>query len=153
MTTSEPTAEPKMQRQQPEGAKAPVPRLALTPKIKPAAVIVPPISVVVGDATGPMDDKAAMVRKQDLVERIVKASGAKKKDVKLILEASLGVLGDALSAGEELNLPPLGKLKVNRTRQDGAAEVLILKLRRGSGNTGGGFVAVAQGHAVDGEDD
>ncbi|QCO58029.1 DNA-binding protein (plasmid) [Pseudorhodobacter turbinis] len=77
-----------------------------------------------------------MLKKQELVERIVKATGVKKKDVKLILEASLGVLGDALSAGEELNVPPLGKMKVNRQKAEGGTEVLILKLRRSGAKTG-----------------
>jgi DNA-binding protein HU-alpha len=96
--------------------------------------------------------QAPMLKKQALVDRVVTATGAKKKDVKLILEAALGVLGDALSAGEELNLPPLGKVKVNRQKTEGGAEVLILKLRRG-----GGKVGAAQdpneGVAEDDEDD
>jgi DNA-binding protein HU-alpha len=123
------------------------PRGIPAPGIKAAEVVVPKMSVVAGVPNGAPDeqsieDKAAnsspFLKKQELVERIVKASGAKKKDVKLIVEAALGVIGDALSAGEELNLPPLGKMKVNRQRDEGNAEVLILKLRRGGGKGGGG---------------
>ncbi|MDN5785543.1 HU family DNA-binding protein [Pseudorhodobacter sp.] len=129
-------------------------------KIQPAEVVVPKLSVV-GNAPTPLAAEAAkadgdenrMMKKQEFVERVVKATGAKKKDVKLILEAALGVLGDALSAGEELNLPPLGKTKVNRQKIEGNAEVLILKLRRGTGNAGGGNDDVKQGLAEDGEDD
>jgi|GEM_PF-258146 len=118
------------------------------PSIKAAEVVVPKMSVVAGalntgdnpsaTAYAAESNQPVMLKKQELVERIVKASGAKKKDVKLIMEAALGVLGDALSAGEELNLPPLGKMKVNRQREEGNTEILILKLRRGGGQGGGG---------------
>jgi hypothetical protein len=117
-------------------------------KIKPAEVIVPPISVLPAPTRtatdtgkpdmGRPDSQPLMIKKPEILDRLVKISGAKRKDAKLILEATLAVLGDALSEGEELNLPPLGKIKVNRTRQDGAAEVLILKLRRGGGKLDGG---------------
>jgi DNA-binding protein HU-alpha len=120
------------------------PRGIPAPSIKPAAVVAPAVSIVGGtgiphaaprtEKSG--DDQPHMLKKQELVERIVKASDARKKDIKLILEATLGALGDALSAGEELNLPPLGKIKVNRQKTEGGAEVLILKLRRGGGKVG-----------------
>ncbi|WP_050528364.1 HU family DNA-binding protein [Pseudorhodobacter aquimaris] len=109
--------------------------------IAPAAVVVPTVSVHgSGNADTPkVADTAAdqphMLKKQEMVERVVKATGAKKKDVKLILEASLGVLGDALSAGEVLNIPPLGKMKVNRQKTEGGSDVLILKLRRPGAKT------------------
>lgn len=139
------------------------PRGIPAPAIKPAAVVVPKMSVVGTSGEAPATVAAAakaggdephMLKKQEFVERVVKASGAKKKDVKLILDAALGVLGDALSASEELNLPPLGKAKVNKQRQEGNAEVLILKLRRGGGSGGGGDAAAEkEGLAEDGEDD
>jgi hypothetical protein len=132
------------------------------PTIPKAEVVAPKVSVI--ETAVPLAPVVAasakqqggtgqnnMLKKQVLVERIVKASGAKKKDVKLIVEATLGVLGDALSAGEELNLPPLGKLKVNRQRDEGNVEVLILKLRRGGGQAGGGNAAPIESDD-DGED-
>lgn len=142
------------------------PRGIPAPAIKAAAVVVPTMSVVSGPlnsddapsatATPGEGNDPVMLKKQELVERIVKASGAKKKDVKLIVEAALGVLGDALSAGEELNLPPLGKMKVNRQREEGNAEILILKLRRGGGQgggQGGGNGVAKDDDADDGDDD
>ena len=115
--------------------------------IQPAAVVVPAVSVV----GGPAEAQAVVLKKQDLVDRVVTASSAKKKDVKLILDAALAVLGDALSAGEELNLPPLGKVKVNRQKAEGGSEVLILKLRRGGGKAATN--GAKEGLAEDGEDD
>ena len=145
-------------------AKSSGPRGIPAPGIKPAAVVVPTMSVVGATAAtaapakakneaGADSDQAHQLKKQEFVDRIVKASGAKKKDVKLIIEAALGVLGDALSAGEELNLPPLGKIKVNKQRDEGNSEVLILNLRRGGGQSGGGNQTPKETLAEDGEDD
>ncbi|HRK43580.1 MAG TPA: HU family DNA-binding protein [Gemmobacter sp.] len=66
---------------------------------------------------------------KDLVERVAKTSGAKKNGLKEIVEAVLAEMGQALSDGKELNLPPLGKAKVNRQKGD----LLVVKLKRGSG--------------------
>lgn len=131
---------------------------SVAPKIKPAEVIVPLVSVVVGPATAitavpASDGQPLVVKKQELVDRIVKASGAKKKDAKLIFEAALGVLGDALSAGEELNLPPLGKIRVNRKHQNGTADVLVLRLRRDGGKVGGGDEGSQDAPEQDSQDD
>ena len=121
-------------------AKPAAPRGIPAPSIKRADVVVPTMSVVgampalvSAKDDADLSESAPMLKKQEFVERVVKATGAKKKDVKLILEAALGVLGDALSAGEELNLPPLGKTKLNCQRNEGGAEILIIKLRRGGG--------------------
>ncbi len=70
------------------------------------------------------------LRRKDLIERVAKTSGAKKKAVREIVEATLRVLGDALEAGETLALPPFGKAKVNRHRDLASGEMLTVKLRR-----------------------
>jgi nucleoid DNA-binding protein len=75
-------------------------------------------------------EDAPFLRKKDLVERIITQSGLKKKDVKPVLEATLAVLGEALSNGERMNLPPFGKLTVNRRRALENGEVLITRIRR-----------------------
>ena len=70
---------------------------------------------------------------KDLVERVAKASGAKKNGLKEIVEAVLAEMGQALSEGKELNLPPLGKAKVNRQKGD----LLVVKLKRSGGEKSG----------------
>ncbi len=75
------------------------------------------------------DDKIALKLK-DLIDRVVEKSGAKKKDVKPVIDATLAVLGEALAAGEGLFVPPLGRLRVNRTKELATGDVLILKLKR-----------------------
>lgn len=75
-------------------------------------------------------DTVKIMLKKALVEAVVEASGQKRNVVKQVVEATLAELGNALARGEALNLPPLGKLSVNRRKEAGNADVLILKLRR-----------------------
>ena len=71
-----------------------------------------------------------MVRRKELVERIVATSGMKPNAVKSVLDAVLVELGDALSAGEGLNIHPLGKVTVNRKKDMEDRQILICKIRR-----------------------
>jgi hypothetical protein len=73
----------------------------------------------------------AQFKKSDLLDQIVARSTLKKRDAKPALDAALALIGDALLRGDELNLPPLGKLRVVRTKAlDNGAHLLTLKLRR-----------------------
>lgn len=79
-----------------------------------------------------------MMRKKELIETVVAQSGVKKRDAKPVIEAMLSVLGNAISSGRELNLEPLGKLKINRTKTGRGAKVMICKLRQSTGVRGAG---------------
>jgi DNA-binding protein HU-alpha len=67
------------------------------------------------------------MKKKELVDLVVERSGIKKRDVKPAIEAALAILGDALASGRDLNLAPLGKIKV--TRQKRLAKALVLNAR------------------------
>jgi DNA-binding protein HU-alpha len=135
----------------------------LATDLTPAPVVVPNVTVlpVGADATAATKtgaeadqdaNQSAALKKQEIVARVADLSGAKRKDVKVILEATLQVLGEALSKGEELNLPPLGKVKVNRAKAEGGTEILTLRLRRSDGGDND-RKARKEGLAQDGEDD
>ncbi len=98
-----------------------------------------------GADTGETSQTAANVMKtRNLVDKVALATGAKKKGLKEIVEATLAALGDALTRGDDLNLPPLGKAKVNRQRDIATGgEVLIVRIRRGGGGGGKGDDAQA----------
>lgn len=70
------------------------------------------------------------LKKKELFDLVVARSGMKKKDVKPVVEAMLGVLGDVLSEQRELNLQPLGKVKVQRAKELPDGRALVLKLRQ-----------------------
>lgn len=73
----------------------------------------------------------AALKKKDLIDKVVQATGAKKSAVRKIIAATLAELGDALSNGVMLNLPPFGKAKVSRATDDVASgRAMTVKLRR-----------------------
>ncbi|WP_207100403.1 HU family DNA-binding protein [Paracoccus shandongensis] len=77
---------------------------------------------------------AQVLQKKDFVDRVVAASGAKKADARPIIEATLAQLGKALSAGETLAVPPLGRARVNLERDQRGGEIITLRLRRRPGS-------------------
>lgn len=70
------------------------------------------------------------IRRKEMVARIVAATGKKPNEVKSVLDGVLEELGKALSAGESLNLPPLGKVTVNRKKTFDDREIVVCKVRR-----------------------
>jgi DNA-binding protein len=76
------------------------------------------------------EDVVVMLRKKDMLQRLSERTGMRKNQLKPVMEAVLAELGDALIKGESLNLPPLGKLSVNRSIAQEKADVVICKLRR-----------------------
>ena len=96
----------------------------------PRAVTATEASAIADDGEGAQT--VAALKKKDLLDRVQALSKAKKKDVKDVVEATLTVLGEALAKGEELNLPPLGKAKVNRQKGVTGGDMYIIRLRRGN---------------------
>ncbi|KCV83256.1 DNA-binding protein HU [Actibacterium atlanticum] len=76
------------------------------------------------------EEPTVFLRKKDLVDRAVERSGLKKRDVKPAIEAALAVLGESIEAGEGLNLPPFGKVKVVKRKELDRGSVLIARIRR-----------------------
>lgn len=94
----------------------------------PATVIASAAPVVAGP----------VLKKKELIDRVVERSGIKKKDAKPVVEAMLAVLGEAINRGDELNLRPLGKVKVTRRKEAPNADVMVCKVRQPTGNPSGG---------------
>ena len=123
----------------PKGAKkAANPGAAGSAKPKPAPVkpasAKPAVPAPVESAAGLVVKPAANVLKlKDLMDQVAEATGGKRKDLKEVIEAVLAGMGRALADGTELNLPPFGKAKVSRRKDD----VLVIKLKRGSGEKSG----------------
>lgn len=99
-----------------------------TTKAAASAVKAAPKPVVVTEST-PVVTAPAM-NKKELIDTVTERSGIKKKFAKPVVEAMLAVLGQAIADERELNLQPLGKVKVNRAKQVSGAKVSILKIRQ-----------------------
>lgn len=78
---------------------------------------------------------APMMRKKELIERAAERSGVKKKWAKPAIEALLAEMGEALANDRELNLPPLGKVRIQRSKEMANAKVMVLKLRQAKAAT------------------
>ena len=76
---------------------------------------------------------ARVVHKRDFIDAVVAATGAKKSEARPIIEATLEQLGQALSAGQTLAVPPLGRGRVNLEKDQRGGDVITLRLRRRAG--------------------
>lgn len=74
--------------------------------------------------------KGQELRKKELLELVTARSGLKRKDVKPVVEAMLAVLGEALSEQREMQIKPLGKIKIQRAKEIKNGRMIILKLRQ-----------------------
>ena len=81
------------------------------------------------NVTGPVVSEPDL-KKKELIDLVVERSGIKKKDAKPTIEAVLAILGETLADGRELNLQPLGKLRINRAEEKSNGRVIICKLRQ-----------------------
>ena len=70
------------------------------------------------------------LKKPELIDRVVAISGLKKKDVKPVVEATLAVLGQSMTDGEQLNLQPFGKTRVAKQKTLPNGQAMTIKLRR-----------------------
>ena len=106
----------------PKGIPAPKPKVMVEPV--PQSALGGPVSV--GDSA---TDRAVALKLGALVDRVVGATGGKKKGVKEIVEATLTQLGEALAKGEELNLPGVGKVRVAKSVDREGRSMMTLKVR------------------------
>jgi len=78
-------------------------------------------------------DGSDELKRRELIEMVVESSGVKKKFAKPVVEAMLATLGASLADGRSLNLPPLGKLRINRTVEKENSRIIVCKVRQNSG--------------------
>ena len=75
-------------------------------------------------------DATEAMKKRELINLVTLRSGIKKKDARPVVEAMLEVLGEALHEGRDLNLLPLGKTKVTKTKQVGNGRLIVARIRQ-----------------------
>jgi len=78
----------------------------------------------------PVADAGPEMKKQEMLDKVVSRAKVKKNIAKPLLDAVLEVLGEALAEGRDLNLPPFGKVKVNRIKDLAQARVIVAKIRQ-----------------------
>ncbi|ALI56204.1 HU family DNA-binding protein [Celeribacter marinus] len=95
-----------------------------------AAKAAKPTVVAASAVDIPVPAVVTELAKKDFLDRVTETSGAKRGTAKKIVDAVLMELGDALQRGENVNLPPLGKVSINRLKEAPNAHVVIAKIRR-----------------------
>lgn len=70
-----------------------------------------------------------ILKKKDFIDRAIEKSGIKKADAKAAIDAALFVLAEALANGDDLILPPFGKVKVTREKAHPKGRILMLRLQ------------------------
>ncbi|PRY81136.1 HU family DNA-binding protein [Marivita geojedonensis] len=73
---------------------------------------------------------APELKKKELIDTVVARSGVKKRDAKPVVEAMLAILGETIADGREMNLAPMGKLKITRMKKTTKAQIITTRLRR-----------------------
>lgn len=122
----------------PKPASAVIPLASASVKAAPDTATTPDVVSVEAVSTAPRLVTSTIpavagpeLKKRELVDRVVTRSGVKKRDAKLVVEAMLALMGEALAEGQELNLQPFGKLKINRVKESANGRILNCRLRQG----------------------
>ena len=92
-----------------------------------------------GDDAPAPDEQAqdGDLKLRDLVQAVVGRTEVKRPEARAAVEAALAVLGEAISAGRDVNLPGFGKSKVKRAKEQGNRRVIELRLRQDMPAAGG----------------
>lgn len=99
-----------------------------TAKTKPEKVTAQ--SEVVAEVVAPRDVQT----KKDIVTRAVEISGVKKKDARPSVEAALQVVLSALAEGNEVNVPPYGKIRIVKEKAIKGGKMITAKIRVNHGS-------------------
>ncbi len=113
------------QRKTATAARATTTRKATKPAAKSKAQPAPTLVTVSEPVIS-----APELKKRDLINLVVERAGIKKKDAKPAIEAALAVLGEALAEGRELNMRPLGKVKVTRMEKKSNGQLIVCRVRQ-----------------------
>jgi len=92
-----------------------------TAAIKSAPKVVTPMTALV---IGPD------LKKRELLEQIAERTGQSKNKARPFVDAMIEIMGDAISKWGGLNLPPMGKVKLVRSKDAGNAKVTVAKIRQ-----------------------
>jgi nucleoid DNA-binding protein len=69
------------------------------------------------------------LKKKELVDRVAATCGVKKADVRIAVDTALAVIVERLGAGDELVLPPLGRLRLIKEKQTTKSRIATLRLQ------------------------
>lgn len=90
-----------------------------------------------------------MIKKKDIYAHVAEATGQRKRDVREITDALLAYMHQTLSEGEDIQCPPLGKIKIVTQKAGTEKEKKVYRLSLTSPKVGDASdVALAVDHEV-----
>ena len=107
------------------------PRAAASTKTKaktPAKAAKTP-KVAVTKIDGAPDTSSKVLTKKELVMRIVQASGMRQGEARKAYEAMMQAVAQALDEGYDLAAPPLGKIKIAKTKETPNGKLVVLRAK------------------------
>ena len=116
------TARTTSQRSEPKSATAAKP--APKPTVKPVEVDAAPQAAI--DPAAPPQP----LRQKEFLARVVQRAGLRPGKIKPVMNAVLAELGDVITEGRSITMPPLGRISVTKRKDRTDMDVLVLKLRR-----------------------
>ena len=105
------------------------------PEIAAAVVAPKPALADVYDDDSPTPATPLQLKKKEFIDLATARSGIRKPDARAAIEATLTTMAQALSAGQDLILPPLGRIKVIREKPTKKGRMLMLRLQLDEGAT------------------
>lgn len=69
-----------------------------------------------------------MIKKKDIVEHVAATTPLKKFQAREALEAALGFMREKIEAGEDVQIPPLGKVRVIVQNEGTPKEKVVFRL-------------------------
>lgn len=96
----------------------------------PTAVPVAAPKAVAAISAHTVDLEDGPIKKGPLLDKVVERSGIKRSEAKIVMETLFAVMAEELLNENDMQLPPLGKLKVVKKKDVGkGATAITLKLR------------------------
>jgi nucleoid DNA-binding protein len=140
-TRTKSTAAPKQAAPKPAARKpaAPKPAAPKTPQARQAVATAAPKPATPPSAAAqpstptptPTPTVTERARRGDLLDAVAERSPMRRADLKVVMELVLEEMGKLIDDGDELVLPPLGKLSVKkRVPRAGGGDMLTVKLKR-----------------------
>jgi len=78
-----------------------------------------------------------VLRRKAFLDLVTTRAGSRKSDTRAVTDAALAVIAEALGRGEDVALPPLGRIRVVKTRDGVRSRVLTLRLSQQTGDDPG----------------
>jgi len=105
-------------------AKTPAARKTVKPPVPKAA------HPALAPAPAPEPVVTERARRGDLLDALAERSPMRRADLKVMMELVLEEMGKLIDDGDEIVLPPLGKLTVKKRVERPGGDMLTIKLKR-----------------------